>query len=137
MPAYILAEAEKQVSLLKLADTLNLAVQTQINCKHPHKFELCYSLLKKFTFMIATRTRVACVVVLVIDLPLKSLLSAFVLIATPNLDRIALELWERKFKLKYKVVLDFYKISLNTSQSATIKISALLTVKSFLGLLHY
>jgi hypothetical protein len=40
----------------------------------------------------ATRTRVACVVVLVIDIPLKSLLRVLVLMAFPNLDRIALEL---------------------------------------------
>jgi hypothetical protein len=44
------------------------------------------------TFMIATLTRVACVVVLVTDLPLKSLLNVLVLMATPNLDLIALEL---------------------------------------------
>ncbi len=45
--------------------------------------------------MIATRTRVACVVVFVMDMPLKLLLSVLVLMAFPNLDRIALELKEK------------------------------------------
>jgi hypothetical protein len=44
------------------------------------------------TFIMATLTRVPCVVVLVIEMPLKSGPSDFVLMAVPNLDRIAFEL---------------------------------------------
>ncbi len=42
--------------------------------------------------MMATLTQVACVVVFVIDFPLKSALNVLVLIAWPNLARIAREL---------------------------------------------
>jgi hypothetical protein len=44
------------------------------------------------TLRIAILTRVACVVVLVMDRPLKSELRVFVLMAVLNLDRMALEL---------------------------------------------
>jgi hypothetical protein len=50
--------------------------------------------------MIATRTRVACVVVFVMDMPLKSLPRVLVLMAFPNLDRIALELKEKAINEK-------------------------------------
>ncbi len=42
--------------------------------------------------MIATRTRVAWVLVLVTDTPLKSSVRVLVLIAAPNLERMAFEL---------------------------------------------
>jgi len=44
------------------------------------------------TFMMATLTLVACVLVLVIEMPLKSSVRVFVLMAVPNRERIAPEL---------------------------------------------
>jgi hypothetical protein len=48
------------------------------------------------TLRMATLTRVACVVVLVIDFPLKSALKVLVLMAWPNLERMAQELEKEK-----------------------------------------
>jgi hypothetical protein len=44
------------------------------------------------TLRMASRTRVACVVVFVIDIPLKKVLRVLVLMAAPNLDLMAREL---------------------------------------------
>jgi hypothetical protein len=44
------------------------------------------------TFMMATLTLVACVLVLVIEMPLKSSVRVFVLMAVPNRERMAPEL---------------------------------------------
>jgi hypothetical protein len=46
--------------------------------------------------MMATRTRVACVLVLVIETPLKSSVKVFVLMAVPKRVRMALELKRTK-----------------------------------------
>jgi|APCry1669191812_1035378.scaffolds.fasta_scaffold426100_1 hypothetical protein len=46
----------------------------------------------ELTFRIATLTRVARVVTLVIEMPLKSAIKVLVFIAVPNLDRIAPDL---------------------------------------------
>ncbi len=53
--------------------------------------------------MMATLTRVACVVVFVMDLPLKSAVKVLVLMAWPNLDLMARELKKKiKKNKKYK-----------------------------------
>ncbi len=49
-------------------------------------------LSKNGTFMIATRTRVAWVLVFVIETPLKASVRVLVLMAAPKRERIALEL---------------------------------------------